>query len=111
VVQQTTADYLRDVLGWETVFACNQETFGAEGTLGRASDRKEVLGRYLQLKLMEFNPGLLAEAYREIVGFVNGTPLLFVELKNVHRDIRSAYEKNLADRTPDRVCSGGHRLR
>ncbi len=31
LVQQTTADYLRDVLGWETVFAYNQETFGPEG--------------------------------------------------------------------------------
>jgi type I restriction enzyme R subunit len=33
----------------------------------------------------------------DIVGFVNGIPLLFVELKNVHKDIRAAYEKNLAD--------------
>lgn len=32
LVQQTTADYLRDVLGWETVFAYNEETFGPEGT-------------------------------------------------------------------------------
>ena len=33
----------------------------------------------------------------DVVGFVNGIPLLFVELKNVHKDIRAAYEKNLAD--------------
>jgi type I restriction enzyme R subunit len=173
LVQQTTADYLHDELEWETVFAYNQETFGPEGTLGRTSDREVVLARFLQLKLMEFNPGLPAEAYREairriveysaaqgmvatnrdkygllkdgvlvafrndkgervrqrlrvfdfdkpannhflavrelwvkgdlyrrradIVGFVNGIPLLFMELKNVHRDIRAAYEKNLAD--------------
>ncbi len=173
LVQQTTSDYLRDGLGWETIFAYNQETFGPEGTLGRASDREVVLARYLNVKLMEFNPGLPAEAYREairqiveysavqglvatnrdkygllkdgvqvafrndkgervrlrlrvfdfsepannhflavrelwvkgdlyrrradIVGFVNGFPLLFVELKNVHRDIRAAYEKNLAN--------------
>src|SRR5262249_15915483 len=32
-----------------------------------------------------------------IVGFVNGLPLLFMELKNVHRDLRRAYEENLAD--------------
>ena len=173
LVQQTTADYLRDVLGWETVFAYNQETFGSEGTLGRASDREVVLTRYLQLKLVELNPGLPADAYREavrqivessaaqslvatnrdkyallkdgvqvsfrnekgelvkrrlrifdfnepadnhflavrelwvkgdlyrrradVVGFVNGIPLLFVELKNIHKDIRAAYEQNLAD--------------
>jgi type I restriction enzyme R subunit len=173
LVQQTMVDYLRDVLGWETVFAYNQETFGPEGTLGRASDREVVLTRYLQIKLMEFNPGLPADAYREavrqilessaaqsliatnrdkyellkdgvlvsfrnekgelikrrlrifdfnepannhflavrelwvkgdlyrrradVIGFVNGIPLLFVELKNIHKDIRAAYEKNLAD--------------
>lgn len=33
----------------------------------------------------------------DIVGFVNGLPLLFMELKNVTRDIRTAYEKNLSD--------------
>ncbi len=33
----------------------------------------------------------------DIVGFVNGMPLLFMELKNVHRDTRAAYEQNLKD--------------
>jgi len=33
----------------------------------------------------------------DIVGFVNGIPLLFMELKKVSRDIRTAYEDNLAD--------------
>nr|MBC8363113.1 type I restriction endonuclease subunit R [Candidatus Desulfatibia profunda] len=33
----------------------------------------------------------------DIVGFVNGLPLLFMELKNVNKDIRAAYEKNFAD--------------
>lgn len=33
----------------------------------------------------------------DIVGFVNGIPLLFMEVKNVHKDIRAAYEQNLAD--------------
>jgi type I restriction enzyme R subunit len=172
-VQQTTAEYLERELGWESVYAYNQETFGPEGTLGRASDREVVLTRYLYLKLMEFNPGLPDDAYREamrrileygaaqtglatnqdkhfllkdgvqvtfrnakgelkrerlrvfdfdnpeknhylcvrelwvrgdlyrrradIVGFVNGIPLLFMELKNLTKDIRAAYEKNLAD--------------
>ena len=173
LVQQTTAEYLERELGWESVYAYNQETFGPEGTLGRASDREVVLTRYLYLKLMEFNPGLPDDAYREavrlileygaaqtalainqdkhalfkdgvqvtfrnakgelkkerlrvfdfdhpeknhflsvrelwvrgdlyrrradIVGFVNGIPLLFMELKNLTKDIRAAYEKNLAD--------------
>lgn len=33
----------------------------------------------------------------DLVGFVNGIPLLFMEVKNVHLDIRAAYEQNFAD--------------
>lgn len=33
----------------------------------------------------------------DIIGFVNGLPLLFVELKNVSKDIRNAYEQNFKD--------------
>ncbi len=33
----------------------------------------------------------------DLVGFVNGIPLLFMEVKNVHKDIRAAYEQNLSD--------------
>lgn len=33
----------------------------------------------------------------DIIGFVNGLPLLFVECKAVHKDIRHAYEQNLSD--------------
>ena len=33
----------------------------------------------------------------DIIGFVNGVPLLFIELKNVHRDIQRAYNENLSD--------------
>lgn len=173
LVQQTTADYLRDELGWQSVLAYNEETFGPEGTLGRLSDREIVLTRYLGEALLSLNPGLPSAAYREamriiaertatqsqmltnrdkhhqllggvqvsfhndkgelkkqrlrvfdfdepesnhflvvrelwirgdlyrrradIVGFVNGIPLLFMELKNLNKDIRAAYEQNLAD--------------
>jgi type I restriction enzyme R subunit len=33
----------------------------------------------------------------DVVGFVNGLPLLFMELKNVNKNIRAAYEKNFLD--------------
>ena len=33
----------------------------------------------------------------DLIGFINGIPLLFMEVKNVHKDIRAAYEQNLAD--------------
>ncbi len=173
LVQQTSAEYLHDQLGWESVYAYNQETFGPNSTLGRASDRDVVLTRYLRIKLEEFNSGLPDDAYRDalrqivetsasqtmlatnhekytllkdgvqvsfrddkgelrkqrlrvfnfeepeknhflcvrelwvkgdlyrrradIVGFVNGIPLLFIECKNVHKDLETAYNKNLAD--------------
>jgi len=46
LVQQTTADHLHDRLGWDSVYAYNNETFGPSGMLGRASDREVVLARY-----------------------------------------------------------------
>jgi len=173
LVQQTTADYLRDKLGWETVFAYNEETFGSEGLLGRKDDREIVLTRYLRQALRKFNPNLPDEAYEDaikkiteysyvlsplqinkekydllrdgvqvqirnskdeiekirlkvfdfetpennhflavrelwirgsiyrrradIMGFVNGIPLLFIEVKNIHKDVRTAYDKNFGD--------------
>jgi type I restriction enzyme R subunit len=172
LVQQTTADYLKNQLGWDSVYAYNQETFGPGGLLGRKSDREVVLTRYLRQALKELNPDLPETAYDEavrqvvdysqsqamlasnfdkyklfkdgvlvsfqgehgeikkerlkifdfneatnnhfltvrelwvqgdlyrsridIVGFVNGIPLLFVECKNIHKDIRNAYERNFA---------------
>ena len=33
----------------------------------------------------------------DIVGFVNGLPLLFIECKNIHTDLKTAYEKNYSD--------------
>ena len=173
LAQQTTADYLRDALRWESVYAYNAETFGVDGTLGRKDETEIVLKRHLEKALIALNPGLPEKAYHEavrqiaeysvtqnmlqinrekyellkegvlvefrnakgelekkrlriidfdtsenndflcvrelwvkgtlyrrradIVGFVNGLPLVFMELKNVHRDIRAAYEENFAD--------------
>jgi len=33
----------------------------------------------------------------DIVGFVNGIPLLFIECKNIHKDLRVAFDKNISD--------------
>jgi type I restriction enzyme R subunit len=40
LVQQTTTDYLRDQLGWDSEYAYNQEIFGLGGLLGRNYDRE-----------------------------------------------------------------------
>ncbi len=45
LVQQTFADHLHDALGWDSVYAYNEETLGSAGTLGRASEREVVLVR------------------------------------------------------------------
>jgi type I restriction enzyme R subunit len=195
LVQQTTAEYLEQQLGWESVYAYNTEVFGrplpslatmrhplpeGEGrqeqavcNLGRRSDREVVLTRYLRAKLVDLNPNLPDEAYddavrqitatvasqtitatnrekhdlirdgvqvtfrndkgervrerlrvfdfnepannhflcvrelwvrgdlyrrrADIVGFVNGLPLLFIECKNIHRNLKTAFEKNFSD--------------
>lgn len=173
LVQQTTAEYLEQQLGWDSVYAYNYEDFGPDSLLGRASDREVVLTRHLRAKLVELNPGLPEKAYddavrqivtttatqslittnrekydiirdgvqvtfrddkdelmhkrlrvldfneptnnhfmcvrelwvrgdlyrrrADIVGFINGLPLVFMELKIVGKDIRAAYERNFLD--------------
>jgi len=64
LVQRTFADHLRDRLGWESVYTYNTETFGRQGTLGRASERDVVLVRHLRAALMRLNPDV-PEAARE----------------------------------------------
>jgi type I restriction enzyme R subunit len=58
LVQQTTAECLEKELGWESMYAYNNETLGPEGTLGRVSDREVVLTPPLRQTLIELNPGL-----------------------------------------------------
>src|SRR4051794_11033070 len=67
LVQQTTAEYLKRELGWESVYAYNNETFGPDGMLGRSTDREVVLTRYLSGKLKELNPSLPEDAYIDAV--------------------------------------------
>lgn len=173
LVQQTTADYLEQQLGWDSIYAFNDEDFGPESLLGRINDREVVLTRPLRAKLTELNPGLPDTAYddavrqltaitsaqalvlsnhamydlirdgvqvtyrdaagdrirhrlrvidfdepannhflcvrelwvkgdlyrrrADLVGFVNGLPLLFIECKNVHKNLQTAFEGNYAD--------------
>ena len=173
LVQESAGNLLRDELGWDVVFAYNQEVLGSNGTLGRSSYKEVVLTRYLVKALLRLNPWLtdnqLTEAlmkfmaysatnsimqineekfkmirdgievtdsrpvhenstitarlidfdnpdnnhflavkemkihgslYRrrtDIVGFVNGIPLLFVELKGVDVDVENAYNNNYKD--------------
>ena len=67
LAQETTANYLRDQLGWESVYAYNTETLGKEGTLGRKDETEVVLTRYLGEALVKLNPGLPADAYQAAI--------------------------------------------
>ena len=183
LAQQPTADYLRDALGWDSLFAYNTEILNDPGPLGQRTDGKTNLGRkveneavltrHLHHALTHLNPGLPEEAYSnairdltetaatqsplqtnremydlvrtgvkvsyrspkggmetrtlkvidfdtptnnhflcvrelwikgtlyrrraDIIGFVNGLPLLFIEVKNLHKNLQRAYDQNLSD--------------
>ena len=62
LVQATFAKHLEQVLGWDSVYAWNQETFGPDSTLGRADTKEAVLTRDLRATLERLNPDLPASA-------------------------------------------------
>ena len=176
LVQETYANYFRDDLGWQTIFAYNEETLGsnATSTLGRTSQAETILTRPLRAALIRLNPGHPTTAYDQaietlttynpstplltlnrdnykllrdgipvkyddpatgdpierrlkpidfdtadsneflivrelwiqgpvqrcrpdILGFINGIPLLFIELKRTDKNIQTAYDQNLTN--------------
>ncbi|WP_263356157.1 type I restriction endonuclease subunit R [Acidicapsa ligni] len=176
LVQTTFATHLEKVLGWDSIYAYNTETFGPESLLGRTSEKDVVLVRDLRVALQRLNSEI-PEAAREqaiekltrvdlarslvqhnrdfyscirngvpvewrdakgetrhaharvidfqninnnrflavrelkiqgvrvphynrradLVCFVNGLPLVFIELKAVYRNIRAGFDDNLTD--------------
>ena len=184
LVQKTFADHLHDVLGWDSVYAWNQENFGPDGTLGRDDMKDAVLTRDLREAITRFNPELPAKAVNEaieklthqdfsrsalqlnqefygyirkgvpvsyrdakgqvhqafarvidfrhpeanrflcvrelkitglrtpnynrradLVCFVNGLPLVFIELKAVYKNIRAGFDGNLRDYMDEHVIA------
>ena len=185
LVQATFAKHLEHQLGWDSVYAWNQETFGPDGTLGRADTKEAVLTRDLRVALERLNPDLPASAiddalraltvydvsrsivqhnrdfyrllrggvpveYRDAQGhrksararvidfdnapgsnrflavremkftgirtpnynrradlvcFVNGLPLVFIELKAVYKNIREGFDNNLSDYMDENVIA------
>ena len=185
LVQATFAQHLEQVLGWDSVYAWNEETFGLDGTLGRADTQEAVLIRDLRGALERLNPDLPRSAiedalraltvydfsrsmvqhnrdfYRllrggipveykdaqgrqtsararvidfdnapgsnrfvavremkltgtrtpnynrraDLVCFVNGLPLVFIELKAVYRNIREGFDNNLSDYMDENVIA------
>jgi len=67
LVQKTFAEHLEKVLGWESVYAYNNETFGPHGTLGRSSERDVVLVRDLRSAVKQLNRDLPESALDQAV--------------------------------------------
>ena len=185
LVQTTIAEHLELVLGWDTVFAWNEETIGFDGTFGRDDTKQAVLPRDLRAALARLNPDLPTAAiedamrgltvydisrsmvqhnrdfyrllrsgvpveYRDahgrrkftrarvidfdnapgsnrflamrelkltgirtpnynrradLVCFVNGLPLVFIELKAVYKNIREGFDNNLSDYMDENVIA------
>lgn len=185
LVQATFAAHLEKVLGWDSIYAWNYETFGSGGTLGRTDAHEAVLNRDLTAALKRLNPDLPPSAlddalraltvhdfsrsmtqqnqefarlirngvpvhYRDATGrlreararvidfdnakgsnrflavrelkltglrtpsynrradlvcFVNGLPLVFIELKAVYKNIRAGFDGNLRDYMDENVIA------
>ncbi len=67
LVQATFAEHLEQELGWENVYAWNEETFGPDGTFGRNDPRDVVLARDLRRAIERLNPELPPAAVDEAV--------------------------------------------
>ena len=67
LVQATFAEHLEQVLGWDSIYAWNEETFGPDGTLGRADTKEAVLTRDLRAALQRLNPDLPASVIEDAV--------------------------------------------
>lgn len=67
LVQETFASHLQDKLGWDSVYAWNDETFGPGGTLGRDNERDMVLVRDLAAAIRRLNPDLPTAAVDDAV--------------------------------------------
>jgi type I restriction enzyme R subunit len=185
LVQKTFADHLQNTLGWDSIYAYNDEKFGPDGTLGRKDTKEAILTRDLRAALIRLNPELpekaIVEAIRDLtvydvsrsmlqhnrdfyrlirsgvpvtyrdaqgrqktararvidfdnkpgmnrflavrelkltgirtpnynrradlVCYVNGLPLVFIELKAVYKNIRAGFDGNLRDYMDENVVA------
>ena len=94
LVQKTFAEHLEKVLGWESVYAYNNETFGSQGTLGRASERDVVLVRDLRSALERLN--------RDLPGFI--------QTGNIWRELAGTFLSYLRYFSSERFCRQASKL-
>ena len=64
---ETATQQVLEELGWKVVYAWKNETFGANGLLGRENKGEVILCRYLLAALKKYNEGLQEIAYTQAV--------------------------------------------
>ncbi len=75
----------------------------------RATFRDPLNNRFLAVRELKIT-GLRTPGYNrraDLVCFVNGLPLVFIELKAVYLNVRAAYEGNLKDYLDENVIAHG----
>ena len=113
LVQATFAAHLKNALGWESIYAWNDETFGPDGTLGRTDTREVVLTRDLRAAITRLNPELppaavtaavttltrtdfsrsLVQHNQECYTFIrDGVPVTYRDAAGHHREARARAE-------------------
>lgn len=70
LVEQATQDVLEE-LGWTVATAWHNETFGADGLLGRENKNEVVLTRYLLKALKKLNPNHPELAYEQAIELIS----------------------------------------
>ena len=112
-VYQGAVDRLTESSAAQTLFQTNRETYGLlrDGVEVEYRDDEGAMQtarlRVFDFRTPEANHFLAVrelwvrgDVYRrrpDLVGFVNGVPLVFMEFKNVNVDVHHAYTDNLAD--------------
>ena len=109
-VRQITA-----IVASQTMTATNREKYAQmrDGVqVIFRNDKGERVRQRLRLRVFDFDePGnnhflcvrelwVKGDLYRrraDIIGFVNGLPLLFIECKNLHKNLKTAFEQNFSD--------------
>lgn len=95
LVQATFAEHLEKELGWENVYAWNQEDFGPDSLLGRADTREVVLKRDLLRAVARLNPELPEKSVEEAV-----SKLTYHDFSRSLQQHNQAFYKMIRDGVP-----------
>ncbi|MDO9597011.1 MAG: type I restriction endonuclease subunit R [Azoarcus sp.] len=91
-------------LGWQTVSAM-EETFGADGTLGRATKGEVVLVERLRAALSKFNPTLPPEAIQTAIDELTRDRSA-MSLEAANREVYQLLKEGIKVSVPDREHGG-----